>query len=75
MEHASWQPRSQLLRDVHPGRIGTEDTTLLTALNGLSQNSTMSDFRAASTLFSMYLISECQQRGIGAFQDPCVHCD
>ena len=58
MEHASWQPRSQLLRDVHPGRIGTEEITLLTAVDRLSQKSTMSDFRAASTLLLIYLINE-----------------
>lgn len=58
MEHASWQPRSQLLRDVHPGRIETEETILLTAVDRLSQKSTMSDFRAASTLLLIYLIKE-----------------
>ena len=61
VEHASWQLRSELLSDVHPGRITAQNVPESAVMQWLPQESEMRGFRAKSTSLNEGSRQQCQQ--------------
>ena len=61
MEHVSWQLRSELLSDVHPGRITAQHALKPAVMQRLPQESQMRGFRANSTSLNEGSRQQCQQ--------------